>query len=202
MAAARRIHPAHAGGLVAISTGPDPTLARGTNEPDSASKPRRVYLGGVAVGSAGAFYLAVDDRAEVFRVWRAGLFWVEYGLDSDDGDEPMPPSAARNRDGTGEWMIRSYTVTFCVRVVPAGRSLLIHWRVAPADQIDAMTAWACWSCRSSWSNHCCSYRRRAGEHPLSDRIDLFAAAAQCLSQPTLPFGAPYIAESKDDASPG
>jgi hypothetical protein len=22
---------------------------------------------------------------------------------------------------------------------------LIHWRVAPDDQIDAMTAWACWS---------------------------------------------------------
>jgi hypothetical protein len=27
-------------------------------------------------------------------------------------------------------------------------------------------------------------------------------AAECLSQPTLPFEAPHIAESEDDASPG
>ena len=44
-----------------------------------------------------------------------------------------------------EWMIRSYTVTFAFVLFRLIDQLLIHWRVAPADQIDAMRAWACWS---------------------------------------------------------
>jgi hypothetical protein len=50
-----------------------------------------------------------------------------------------------------------------------------------------------------------SYASRAGEHCIDridiDRIDL-CRAAKCLSQPTLRFGAPYIAESEDDTSQG
>jgi hypothetical protein len=45
----------------------------------------------------------------------------------------------------GEWMIRSYTVTFAFVSFRLVDQLLIHWHVAPDDEIDAMTAWACWS---------------------------------------------------------
>jgi len=44
-----------------------------------------------------------------------------------------------------EWMIRSYTVTFAFVLFRLVDQLLIHWQAAPDDQIDAMTAWACWS---------------------------------------------------------
>jgi uncharacterized membrane protein YozB (DUF420 family) len=44
-----------------------------------------------------------------------------------------------------EWMIRSYTVTFAFVLFRLMDQLLTHWHVAPDDQIDAMTAWACWS---------------------------------------------------------
>jgi hypothetical protein len=44
-----------------------------------------------------------------------------------------------------EWMIRSYTVTFAFVLFRLVDQSLIHGHVAPDDQIDAMSAWACWS---------------------------------------------------------
>ena len=39
----------------------------------------------------------------------------------------------------------SYTVTFAFVLFRLVDQLPIQWRVAPDGEIDAMTAWACWS---------------------------------------------------------
>jgi uncharacterized membrane protein len=132
------------GGLVAISTGLIQLWLGLTHRTGSLHRNLgRVYLAGVAVGSAGAFYLALTIERRYFA-YPAGLFmlgtaWVLTTW--------MAYAAIRRRaiERHQEWMIRSYTVTFAFVLFRLVDQLLIHWRVAPEDQIDAMTAWACWS---------------------------------------------------------
>jgi uncharacterized membrane protein len=136
--------PHMAGGLVAITTGLIQLWLGATQRTGSLHRNLgRVYLGGVAVGSAGAFFLALTIERRYFA-YASGLFmlgtaWVLTTW--------MAYAAIRKRaiERHREWMIRSYTVTFAFVLFRLVDQLLIHWHVAPADEIDAMTAWACWS---------------------------------------------------------
>jgi uncharacterized membrane protein len=133
-----------AGGLVAISTGLIQLWLGATQRTGSLHRNLgRVYLGGVAVGSAGAFYLALTIEPKYFA-YAAGLFMLSTAWVLTTG---MAYAAIRKRaiERHREWMMRSYTVTFAFVLFRLVDQLLIHWRVAPADQIDAMSAWACWS---------------------------------------------------------
>jgi len=136
--------PHMAGGLVAISTGLIQLWLGATQRTGSLHRNLgRVYLGGVAVGSAGAFYLALTIEPKYFA-YASGLFGLSTAWVLTTG---MAYAAIRKRaiERHREWMIRSYTVTFAFVLFRLVDQLLIHWRIAPADQIDAMTAWACWS---------------------------------------------------------
>jgi len=136
--------PHMAGGLVAITTGLIQLWLGATQRTGSLHRNLgRVYLGGVAVGSAGAFFLALTIERRYFA-YASGLFmlgtaWVLTTW--------MAYAAIRKRaiERHREWMIRSYTVTFAFVLFRLVDQLLIHWHAAPADEIDAMTAWACWS---------------------------------------------------------
>jgi uncharacterized membrane protein len=136
--------PHMAGGLVAISTGLIQLWLGATRRTGSLHRNLgRVYLGGVAVGSAGALYLALTIEPKYFA-YAAGLFGLSTAWVLTTG---MAYAAIRKRaiERHREWMIRSYTVTFAFVLFRLVDQLLIHWRVAPDDQIDAMSAWACWS---------------------------------------------------------
>jgi uncharacterized membrane protein len=136
--------PHMAGGLVAITTGLIQLWLGATQRTGTLHRNLgRVYLGGVAVGSAGAFFLALTIERRYFA-YASGLFmlgtaWVLTTW--------MAYAAIRKRaiERHREWMIRSYTVTFAFVLFRLVDQLLIHWHAAPADEIDAMTAWACWS---------------------------------------------------------
>jgi uncharacterized membrane protein len=136
--------PHMAGGLVAITTGLIQLWLGATQRTGSLHRNLgRVYLGGVAVGSAGAFYLALTIEPKYFA-YAAGLFMLSTAWVLTTG---MAYAAIRKRaiERHREWMIRSYTVTFAFVLFRLVDQLLIHWHAAPADEIDAMTAWACWS---------------------------------------------------------
>jgi uncharacterized membrane protein len=136
--------PHMAGGLVAISTGLIQLWLGVTQRTGSLHRNLgRVYLGGVAVGSAGAFYLALTIESRYFA-YAAGLFMLGTAWVLTTS---MAYAAIRRRaiERHREWMIRSYTVTFAFVLFRLADQLLTHWHFAPVDQIDAMTAWACWS---------------------------------------------------------
>jgi len=136
--------PHMAGGLVAITTGLIQLWLGATQRTGSLHRNLgRVYLGGVAVGSAGAFFLAITIERRYFA-YASGLFMLGTAWVLTTG---MAYAAIRKRaiERHREWMIRSYTVTFAFVLFRLADRLLIHWRVAPDDEIDAMVAWACWS---------------------------------------------------------
>lgn len=132
------------GGLVAISSGLIQLWLGLTHRTGRLHRILgRVYLGGVAIGSAGAFYLALTIERKYFA-YASGLFMLSTAWVLTTG---MAYAAIRKRaiERHREWMIRSYTVTFAFVLFRLVDQLLTHWHVAPDDQIDAMTAWACWS---------------------------------------------------------
>lgn len=132
------------GGLVAISSGLIQLWLGLTNRTGHLHRTLgRVYLGGVAIGSAGAYYLALTIERKYFA-YASGLFMLSTAWALTTW---MAYASIRKRaiERHREWMIRSYTVTFAFVLFRLVDQLLIHWHVAPDDQIDAMTAWACWS---------------------------------------------------------
>jgi len=136
--------PHMAGGLVAITTGLIQLWLGATQRTGSLHRNLgRIYLGGVAVGSAGAFFLALTIERRYFA-YASGLFTLSTAWVLTTW---MAYAAIRKRaiERHREWMIRSYTVTFAFVSFRLVDQLLIHWHVAPDDEIDAMTAWACWS---------------------------------------------------------
>jgi hypothetical protein len=103
----------------------------------------RVYLGAVAIGSAGGFYLAVTIGAQYFA-YAAGLFglagaWVIT--------TSMAYVAIRHRalEQHREWMIRSYVVAFAFVTFRLLDRPLIAWNVAKDTEIWSMMAFACWA---------------------------------------------------------
>jgi uncharacterized membrane protein len=136
--------PHMAGGLVAISCGLIQLWLGITHRTGSLHRILgRVYLGGVMVASAGAYYLALTIESRYFA-YASGLFMLATAWLLTTG---MAYAAIRRRaiERHREWMIRSYTVAFAFVVFRLVDQLLIHWHVAPDDQIDAMMAWASWS---------------------------------------------------------
>lgn len=132
------------GGLVAISTGLIQLWLGVTQRTGPLHRYLgRIYLGGVAVGSAGGFFLAMTIERRYFA-YASGLFMLSAAWVLTTW---MAYAAIRQRaiERHREWMIRSYTVTFAFVLFRLVDRLLIHWHVAPDDEIDAMTAWACWS---------------------------------------------------------
>jgi uncharacterized membrane protein len=136
--------PHMAGGLVAITAGLIQLWLGATQRTGALHRNLgRVYLAGVAVGSAGAFFLALTIEPRYFA-YASGLFMLgtAWVLTTWMGYASIRRRAIERHR---EWMIRSYTVTFAFVLFRLVDQLLTHWHAAPADEIDAMTAWACWS---------------------------------------------------------
>jgi uncharacterized membrane protein YozB (DUF420 family) len=103
----------------------------------------KVYASGVLVGSAAGYYMALTIPSK-FLVYSTGLFglctaWVVTTA--------MAIVSIRRRqiEQHRDWMLRSYTVTFAFVFFRLVDQSLNSWHVAPADDIDAIVAWACWS---------------------------------------------------------
>jgi uncharacterized membrane protein len=103
----------------------------------------RVYVAGVAVGSAGSFYLALTIDPKYFA-YAAGLFalacaWVLT--------TSMALLAIHRRaiEQHREWMLRSYVVTFAFVTFRLTERILLDWKVAPEMEVDTFLAFACWA---------------------------------------------------------
>jgi uncharacterized membrane protein len=103
----------------------------------------RVYAGGVAVGSAGAVYLALTLEPKYFT-YAAGLLGLALAWIVTTS---MAVLAIRRGaiEQHREWMIRSYIVTFGFVTFRLFDTLLVGWKVAPDADVDAFMAFACWS---------------------------------------------------------
>ena len=103
----------------------------------------RVYLGAVAVASAGAFYLAVTIEPEYFA-YAAGLFFLACAWIITTS---MAYLAIRHRalEQHREWMIRSYVVAFAFVTFRLVDRPLIAWNVAKDTEVWSMMAFACWA---------------------------------------------------------
>lgn len=103
----------------------------------------RIYLGGVALASAGAFYLAVTIGSQDFA-YAAGLFGLASAWVITTS---MAYVSIRHRaiEQHREWMIRSYVVTFAFVTFRLLDKPLIAWGVAKDTEIWSMLAFACWA---------------------------------------------------------
>jgi uncharacterized membrane protein len=136
--------PHMAGGLVALSVGLFQLWLGLTGRTTSLHRTLgRVYLGGVAVGSAGGFYLALTIEPKYFA-YAVGLFMLSTAWVLTTA---MAYAAIRRgaQQLHREWMIRSYTVTFAFVTFRLIEKLILPWHIAADDEIDTMMAWACWS---------------------------------------------------------
>jgi uncharacterized membrane protein len=136
--------PHMAGGLVALSVGLFQLWLGLSGRTTSLHRTLgRLYLAGVAVGSLGGCYLALTIEPKFFA-YAAGLFMLSTAWVLTTA---MAYAAIRRgaQQQHREWMIRSYTVTFAFVSFRLLEKLLLPWNFASEDQIDAMTAWACWS---------------------------------------------------------
>jgi uncharacterized membrane protein len=103
----------------------------------------RIYVAAIAVASVGGFYLAVTIDSRYFA-YAAGLFCLACAWVITTS---MALVAVRHRafEQHREWMIRSYIVTFAFVTFRLLDQAMIHWQVAPADEVETFMAFACWS---------------------------------------------------------
>lgn len=103
----------------------------------------RIYVASIAVGSTGAFYLAVTIEPKYFA-YAAGLFGLACAWVLTTS---MALFAIHRRaiEQHREWMIRSYIVTFAFVTFRVLERVLLNWKVAPAMEVDSFVAFACWS---------------------------------------------------------
>ncbi len=103
----------------------------------------KLYLVGVAIGSAGGFYLALTIDPKLFS-YAAGLFMLStaWVVTTASAYVAIRHGAVQQHR---EWMIRSYIVTFAFVTFRLTEKVLLNWHIAGDDELDAMTAWACWS---------------------------------------------------------
>jgi len=103
----------------------------------------RIYLGAVAVASAGAYYLALTIGRESFA-YAAGLFGLASAWVITTS---MAYVSIRHRaiEQHREWMIRSYVVAFAFVTFRLLDKPLIAWNVAKDTEVWSMMAFACWA---------------------------------------------------------
>jgi len=103
----------------------------------------KVYLGAVAIGSAGAFYLAFTIQVRYFP-YAIGLGSLATAWVITSG---MAYIAIRRGDiqQHREWMIRSYAVTFAFVTFRIFDNLFISWKIAPDPEVDTAMAFACFA---------------------------------------------------------
>lgn len=103
----------------------------------------KTYLLAVAVGSAGAYYLAFTIPVIHFP-YAIGLGSLATAWLITSG---MAYIAVRRRNIAQhrEWMIRSYAVTFAFVTFRIFDNLFISWKIAPEIEIDTAMAFACFA---------------------------------------------------------
>ncbi len=122
----------------------------------------RVYLAGVTVGSASAFYLALTIDHQDFA-YAAGLFGLACAWVITTS---MALYSVRNRalEQHREWMIRSYVVTFAFVTFRLVEKLLMPLNIAAPMEVDTMLAFACWSVPLLLSEPLIQWRRMHFRH--------------------------------------
>jgi uncharacterized membrane protein len=103
----------------------------------------KLYLGGVAVGSVAAFYLACTTSPLVSMTFSIGLFLLGVAWSSSTA---MAFLAIRNRniDVHKEWMIRSYVVTYAFVTFRVWLDLPVFHSIAMPERLGLMS-WMCWA---------------------------------------------------------
>jgi uncharacterized membrane protein len=132
-----------AGGTVAILAGVAQLWLGLTDRTAGLHRPLgRIYVGAVAIGAAGGFYLALTAGGGFS--YAAGLTGLAVAWVVTTG---MAVLAIHRRalHQHREWMIRSYIVTFAFVTFRFFEYVLSTWKVAPQDQIDSFMAFACWA---------------------------------------------------------
>ncbi len=132
------------GGLTAITAGLFQVWLGLTGRTGSVHRSLgRIYVVGIAVGSIGAFYLAITIPPKYFA-YAAGLFGLACAWVLTTS---MAVIAIRRRayEQHREWMLRSYVVTFAFVTFRVFENVLLGWKVAPATEVDSFMAFTCWS---------------------------------------------------------
>lgn len=103
----------------------------------------RIYLGGVALGSAGGFYLALTTVDPATLAYRSGLFFLSTAWVLTAS---MAYLAVRRHslEQHREWMLRSYVVTFAFVSFRLADKLYAYFGGKADADFWAMLAWACW----------------------------------------------------------
>lgn len=131
------------GGVVALTTGLIQVWLGVTGRTRALHRALgRVYLGGVAVGASGGFYLAATSLGN--PAYATGLFFLATAWSVTTGIAWL---AIHRRliDQHREWMLRSYTVTFAFVSFRLATQILISQKLAPPAEAATIMAWACWS---------------------------------------------------------
>ncbi|MBS0365697.1 MAG: DUF2306 domain-containing protein [Proteobacteria bacterium] len=136
-----------AGGAIAITTGLVQIWLGLTHRVSTLHRVLgRIYAGGVLLGSAGGFYLALTVPGPL--PYAAGLFMLCVAWVLTTGMALYAISTRRIVQHR-EWMLRSYTVTFAFVTYRLASYWLRRWWHVPdsdlADGIDTLLAWACWA---------------------------------------------------------
>jgi predicted membrane protein DUF2306 len=131
-----------AGGLIALLTGPV-QLWLGLHDVKMHihRKLGLIYMTGMAIGSVGAFGLAVQTEGGL--VFGSGLFFLAVAWITTTS---LAYVAIRKglTDQHKEWTIRSYVVTFAFVTFRIGQVAMVARGIDLATAIGVM-AWACWA---------------------------------------------------------
>ncbi len=126
----------------------------------------RLYLFGVGVGSAGAFYMAATfppPPAPLYAsgLWGLGVAWVVT--------TSKAYLAVRRGDIAAHraWMIRSYVVTFGFVTLRVIQAALMAFGIANEDDSVSVAAWLCWTVPLVLTE---IVLRRQGRTPLSQAL--------------------------------
>jgi len=123
-----------------------------------------LYLLGVVVGAAGAYYLALTTS--LGGIYGAGLFGLAVAWSITTA---MAYIAIRRRaiDQHREWMIRSYVVTLAFVVFRALVAVLSIIGVGSLPDRLALASWACWAVPLVLLEPCLQLRKLQRSEPRS-----------------------------------
>jgi uncharacterized membrane protein len=153
-----------AGGTVALFTGPTQfwTGLRRRN-----LKLHRllgkIYMGGVALGSASGFYLSVMSSPRASLSFAISLFLLATAWSSSTA---MAYVAARNRNIEihKEWMIRSYVVTYAFVTFRILFDLPV-FAALPIQERVGLMGWMCWAPPLLFTELALQWKRTVGWRP-------------------------------------